>query len=109
MAFVPKDNTGSLFRNEKKREGKRDADYAGSATVDGVDYWVDSWINNNPKAEDYDPQKKTYLSLKFRPKDDGQRAPRQSRPAAGEPQRRQAPRPPSQSDPTALHATDQSW
>ena len=40
-------NSGALFRNEDKREGKRDPDYRGSAEVDGVAYFVDSWINTS--------------------------------------------------------------
>ena len=102
MAYTQKDLSGALWKNDKKREGKKDADYNGSATIGGREFWVDSWINNNPRSEDYDPQKKTFMSLSFRPKD---------KPAASKtpPARRAAPpRPPSaEPDPdTGMHDSE---
>lgn len=112
MAYQQKDNSGSVFKNDRKRPGKKDADYTGSAVVGGVEYWVDQWINNNPRDPDYDPNKKTFMSIKFRPKN-GQgdtRAPdrRQTQP---QPPRRRAPLPPGreQHSPTALHDRDQEF
>ena len=95
MAYTQSDNSGSAFRNERKREGKKDADFAGSGMIDGREYWIDIWAKNarvidgaiNP---DYDPAKKSFFSFSFRPKD---------KPAASKapPARRAAPpRPPSQ-------------
>lgn len=99
MAYTQKNLSGSLWKNDKKREGKKDADYNGSALIDGREFWVDSWINNNPRSEDYDPQKKTFLSLSFRPKD------KPAAPKDKPPTRRAAPpRPPSADEPTTdLH------
>lgn len=40
-------NSGALFKNDKKREGKTDADYQGQITIDGKDYWLNCWINTS--------------------------------------------------------------
>lgn len=53
-------NSGSLFRKEE-RKSENDAHYSGSAEVDGVQYFVDGWINSPPG-------KKSYMRLKFKPK-----------------------------------------
>ena len=37
------DNSGILFRNDNKTRDT-DRDYAGSATIDGVEYWMSGWI-----------------------------------------------------------------
>lgn len=63
------DLRGVLFRNKRQREGKRDPDYQGRATVGGVDYWLDGWIDTPKSGGD------RYLSLKFRPKDERPAAP----------------------------------
>ena len=39
-----KELTGVLFRNDKKTESKH-PDAKGSATIDGVKYWVSAWRN----------------------------------------------------------------
>lgn len=62
MSYTPKNDSGSVFRNDRKREGKQDADFAGSAVVGGVEYWVDMWTKP-PKDG-----KKGFLSLSFRAK-----------------------------------------
>ena len=54
--------SGTLFRNNDKREGKRDPDYRGNAEIERVQYWVDAWINESKK----DGTK--FMSLKFKPK-----------------------------------------
>lgn len=76
------DNSGSVFRNNRKREGKKDADFAGSATVGGVEYWVDMWTKP-PVGE-----KKGFFSISFRPK-----APRGQQ--QGPTQRQGRPQPPA--------------
>jgi len=61
MAYEQRDNTGSLFKNDK-REKDTHANARGSARIDGVDYWVDAWTkkdkNGNP-----------WQSLSFKRKD----------------------------------------
>jgi hypothetical protein len=42
-------NRFTLFRNNKKREGKRDADFNGTFTdADGREYWINAW-SQTPK------------------------------------------------------------
>lgn len=104
MAFTPSDNSGAVFKSDRMREGKKDPEYCGQGIVGGVPYWIDIWIKNNPKAPDYNPEKKTFLSLSFRPKD---------KPAAAKnqpPARRAAPpRPPSSESETDTYPTDQKF
>ena len=61
MAYETKPNTGSLFKNDK-READTHPHYKGSAVINGVDYWLDSWINESKSGD-------KYMSLKFKPKD----------------------------------------
>lgn len=64
---------GVLFQNDRKREGKKDADHRGHLQIAGVKYWVDAWENEKDG--------KRYLSLKL--KEDGATA--APTPAAGKP------------------------
>ncbi len=50
---------GVLFKNTSKKN-ENDRDYNGSATVEGVSYWISAWIKQNEKG--------TFLSLSFKPK-----------------------------------------
>lgn len=61
MSEYDNELTGVLFRNEEKREGKRDPDYRGSAEVGRTQYWLDGWINEKKGGG-------KYLKLKFNPK-----------------------------------------
>ena len=61
MSYEQKDMSGSLFRNDRK-ESDTHPDYKGSALLNGVDHWVDSWVNTSKDG-------KKYMSLKFKPKD----------------------------------------
>jgi hypothetical protein len=61
MAYEMKDNSGSLFKNEK-REKDTHAHARGSALIDGVEYWVDAWTNTAQNGS-------KYQSLKFKRKD----------------------------------------
>lgn len=67
MAYEQKDNTGSLFRNDK-REKDTHAHARGSALIDGVEYWVDAWTNTTKDGG-------KYQSLKFKRKDQQQAKP----------------------------------
>lgn len=70
-------NSGALFKNDDKREGKKDPDYKGSVNVDGVDYWVSSWINTSKAGQ-------KYMSLKLKAKEPRQEsAPAKAPVAAG--------------------------
>lgn len=56
------DNSGVLFKNAKKREGKSDADYQGQITIDGREFWINAWVNKSNDGT------KAYMSLKVKPK-----------------------------------------
>lgn len=58
-------NRGSIWKNDKKRPGKQDADFTGSLNVNGVEYWVNAWKRKEGAAE-----KAPALSFSIRPKDD---------------------------------------
>jgi hypothetical protein len=61
MSYEQKDNSGSLFKNDRK-ETEKHPDRKGSALIDGVAYWVSGWVkqdkNGNP-----------WMSLSFKPKE----------------------------------------
>lgn len=60
MAYEVKDNTGSVFQNDKKEKDTH-PDRTGQAKIGGVDYWVSGWIKQDRNG-------KPYLSLAFKPK-----------------------------------------
>ena len=45
MAYEHKDNSGSLFKNDRK-ERDTQPDYKGSAKIDGVEYWMSAWVKD---------------------------------------------------------------
>ena len=61
MAYEPRDMTGSLFKNDRK-ESDTHPDYKGSALINGVDHWLDAWINTDRNGG-------KYMSLKLKPKE----------------------------------------
>lgn len=62
MAYEQKDNSGALFRNDRK-ESDSHPDYKGDAKIGGVVYWVSGWINEKKG----DGTK--YLKLSYKAKD----------------------------------------
>lgn len=63
MAFTPKDNTGTLFRNDK-REKDSHPNAKGTAIIDGVEYWISAWTKSGAKGN--------FQSLSFQRKDQQQ-------------------------------------
>lgn len=61
MAYETKDNSGSLFRNNRKEKDTH-PDYSGTVRIDGHDMWISGWLK-----ETKDGQK--YFSLSFKRKD----------------------------------------
>jgi hypothetical protein len=59
MAYELKDNSGSLFRNEKKETDKH-PNATGTVMVGGVEYWISAWTKDGPKGK--------FQSLAFQPK-----------------------------------------
>jgi len=45
-----KDNTGVLFKNDKKLNDNH-PDYKGSISVNGVEYWISSWIKQGKNGK----------------------------------------------------------
>jgi hypothetical protein len=61
MAYEMKDNTGSLWKNDRKEQDTH-ADYQGSVMVDGKQYWLNAWVNTSSGG-------KKYFGLKLKLKD----------------------------------------
>lgn len=49
--YTPKDNTGTLFKNDRK-EKETHPDYKGSILItEPGEYWLSSWIKEGPKGK----------------------------------------------------------
>lgn len=79
MAFEQNDMSGSLFVNERKTSD-RHPDRTGSATIDGVEYWVSGWIKEGRDG------KKPWLSMAFTAKDEARAPASRPAPRSGPPQ-----------------------
>lgn len=64
MTYEVRDNSGTLFINDKKESDKH-PDRSGSAMIDGVEYWVSGWIKKGAKGQ--------FMSLAFKRKGQAQR------------------------------------
>jgi hypothetical protein len=60
--FETKELQGALFKSKSKTADTH-SDYNGNCKINGVEYWVNAWINK-PKAGG-----ETYMSLRFKEKD----------------------------------------
>jgi len=63
MAFEQRDNSGSIWANDRKTADKH-PDRTGSAKINGEDFWVHGWLKKKSSG-------KPYLSLSFKRKDGG--------------------------------------
>jgi hypothetical protein len=45
MAYQQKENSGALFKNDKK-EKETHADYRGDINIGGVNYWISGWLKD---------------------------------------------------------------
>jgi hypothetical protein len=60
MSYTPKDNSGTLFKNDK-REKETHPNAKGSALIDGTEYWVSAWTKEGKAGK--------FQSLSFERKD----------------------------------------
>jgi hypothetical protein len=67
VAFEQKPNTGSSFKNERKTTDQH-PNMTGTALIDGVAYFMDTWTNVKADGS-------KYLSHKFKRKDKQNREP----------------------------------
>jgi hypothetical protein len=70
VTYELKDNTGSVFANDRKTEDTH-TDRTGTAKIGGVEYWVSGWLHKTKKGQ-------PYLSLSFKPKNTDKAKPKQS-------------------------------
>lgn len=60
MTFEQRNDSGALFRNEKKRDGDNLPDYVGQAKVQDHEYDISAWIKTSSKGT-------KYMSIAFKP------------------------------------------
>jgi len=68
------DNSGGLWGN-RKRQNEKHPKWTGSATIDGVEYWVSAW----PRDDDA-PETRPAIKLAFKPKEERLTPPSQPEP-----------------------------
>jgi hypothetical protein len=69
-----RDNSGVLFRNDKKESGNQ-PDYKGNITVDGKSYWLSSWIKEGKSGK--------FMGLAVSPKEEANTSSPKKKPSSG--------------------------
>jgi hypothetical protein len=59
MPIKQRENSGILFKNDRK-ETEQHPDYTGTINVGGVEFFINGWIKQGPKAK--------FMSLAIKPK-----------------------------------------
>ncbi len=65
MAFEQRENTGSLFKNERKEKDNQ-PDYKGTAMINGLQLEIGAWVKEAKTTG------KKYFSLSFKAKEEHQ-------------------------------------
>lgn len=60
MAYEKRPNSGSVFRNQRRRNDN-DAAYTGDALIDGKEFWINCWPKKDKNGD-------TWMSFSFREK-----------------------------------------
>ena len=60
MMEYSKENRGVLFKNDDKQSDNH-PDYKGSINIDGIEYWLSSWIKTSKQGN-------KFMSLSVQPK-----------------------------------------
>ena len=66
MAYEIKDNTASLFTNDK-REKESHPNFKGSGKIGGKEYWVSGWMKKTKSGDDW-------ISISLQEKDEAKAA-----------------------------------
>jgi len=66
MAFEQRENSGALFRNDRKEKDTH-PDYNGTANIEGVDYYINAWLKEGKSGK--------FFSFSFKRKDGGAEKP----------------------------------
>lgn len=92
MAFEVKDNSGSMFPNDRK-ESANHPDAKGSCMIDGVEYWISGWNKKTQEGKNWRSLAFTRKDAKPQREESGYRKPSQDAAKA-----RQLARPPERDD-----------
>ena len=60
MSGYDNNNTGALFKNDKKTP--KHPDYNGTCEINGVEMWISAWLKRSAAGN-------TFMSLSFNPKE----------------------------------------